>query len=169
MSSSPAQVGMEEVVGEPWSRLRRSSRSQAGVSRALGELGVEDASLPHAASFTRAVAVLWQELFLLPPAVCSLATVLLSPWEEGHHSHVSQDVLGSPRAWLIGGTKDQHSSHVFLCCHSQEGSHPGGSSSGVAPGRACLTQVQGRRIRGFVFRLPWVHLCPLCLQETRTW
>lgn len=80
-------------MDEPWSRLRRSSHSQAGVSRALGELGMEDTSLPRAANFTRAIAALWQELFLLSLPVCYLATVVLSPWEEGPHSRVCPEVF----------------------------------------------------------------------------
>lgn len=76
-------------MGEHWSRLRRSSHSQAGISGALGELGMEDTSLPCAGNFARPIAVLWPELSRLPPQSAISLQSSLSPWEKRHHSHVS--------------------------------------------------------------------------------
>lgn len=82
-------------MGEHWSRLRRSSHSQAGISGALGELGMEDTSLPCAANFARAIAVLWPELSRLPHPVCCFATVLPQPLgEETSQPCVPQVVWG---------------------------------------------------------------------------
>lgn len=101
---------MEKVVGEPWSRLRRSNHSQEGVSRGLEELEIEDTSLLCAANFTRAIA--GQELFVLPTPVAIWPLSSSAPGRMDTTTIYPKGILGSLRAWLIHGTTDLHSSCV---------------------------------------------------------